>query len=114
MDGDKWQQMKDELKRKFEIEEEGVEDITMDTSDGPVKQGEADFVIMQTPLGKVKLALHKRPLVLDKKFISSHREGQAARTEYKFSDSEFTYKLHAYKWNDLDEEWEEIDAERFA
>jgi hypothetical protein len=114
MDIDKWLQLKENLKGRFDMEEEGTEDLMMDTSDGPVKHGESDFLVMQTPIGRVKLAMHKKPLVLDKKFISSHREGQAARTEYKFSETELTYKLHAYKWNDIDEDWNEIDAESFA
>jgi hypothetical protein len=114
MDIDKWEQLKDSLKKRFGIEDEGSEDLMMDTQDGPVKQGTANFLVMQTPIGKVKLSFQKKPLVLDKKFISSHREGQAARTEYQFSDTEFTFKLRAYKWNDIDDEWEEIDAENFS
>jgi hypothetical protein len=114
MDIDKWEQLKEELKRKFEIEEEGQEELIMDTQDGEVLRGTANFLIMATPVGRVKLAFEKKPLVLDKRFISSHRAGQAARTEYEMSDSEFTYKLKAYKWNDIDETWSEIDAEHFG
>jgi hypothetical protein len=114
MDMDKWEQLKENLKRKFEIEEEGREELTMDTQEGEVLKGSADFLIMTTPMGRVKLAFEKKPLVLNKKFHFSHRAGQAARTEYEMSDSEFTYKLRAYKWNDIDETWDEIDAEHFG
>jgi hypothetical protein len=106
--------LKESLKSRFQVEDEGTEDLMMDTQDGPVKQGTAEFMVMETPMGRVKLAFEKKPLVLDKKFIYSHRAGQAARTEYVFSDKEFTYKLRAYKWNDLDETWDEIDAESFG
>jgi hypothetical protein len=114
MDIDKWGELKESLKKKFEIEEEGREDLVVDTQDGEVLKGTADFLIMATPIGRVKLAFETKPLVLSKKFISSHRAGQAARTEYDMSDSEFTYKLKAYKWNDIDETWNEIDAEHFG
>ncbi len=114
MDIDRWLQLKESLKGKFSIDEEGLEDLIMDTQDGPVKQGVSEFLVMQTPMGRMKLACEKRPKVLDKKFIYSHRAGQSARTEYQFSETEFTYKLKAYKWNDMEEEWEEIDAESFA
>ncbi len=114
MDIDKWQQLKEDLTKRFGIEEEGKEDVMLETSDGSVKQGTRDYIIMQTPMGRVKLALEKRPMVLDKTVHFSHRAGQAARTDYEFSETEFTYKLHAYKWLDIDEEWDEIDAENFA
>ncbi|HYC80002.1 MAG TPA: hypothetical protein VEC17_03160 [Candidatus Binatia bacterium] len=114
MDINKWEQLKESLKQKFEIEDEGTEDLTMDTQDGEVVKGSANFVVMQTPVGKVKLSFEKKPLVLEKKEHFSHRAGQAARVEYVFSDKEFTYKLKAYKWNDIDEDWDEIDAENFS
>src|ERR1700741_3970300 len=105
MDIDRWQQVKESIKSKFQIEDEGTEDLMMDTQDGPVKQGVVEFLVAQTPMGKIKLGWEKRPLVLDKRFHFSHRAGQAARTEYAFSDTEFTYKLHAYKWDDIEDEW---------
>ncbi len=114
MDLDHWQQHKENIKSKFKIEEEGTEDLTMETQDGMVKQGTVEFIVAVTPMGKIKLAFEKRPVVLDKKFIYSHRAGQSARTEYEFSNSEFSYKLKAYKWNDLEDEWEEIDAANFS
>ncbi len=114
MDIDKWEQLKEELKRKFEIMSARTEDLIMDTQDGPVKQGTAEVLEISTPLGRVKLAYETRPLVLDKKFIYSHRAGQAARTEYEFSETEKTYKLKAYKWDDDNEEWKEIDASNFG
>jgi hypothetical protein len=113
MDIDRWEQLKTSLKGKFDVEEEGREDLTMDTQDGEVVTGSSDFMVMQTPVGRIKLALVKKPVVLGKKEHFSHRAGQAARVEYEFSESEFSHKLHAYKWNDMDEEWEEIDAENF-
>jgi hypothetical protein len=114
MDIDRWEQVRENIKAKFKILEQGTEDLNVETADGTVKQGTAEFLVVETPMGKIKVAFEKRPVVLDKKFIYSHRAGQAARTEYTHSDSEFSYKLKAYKWNDLDEQWEEIDASNFS
>lgn len=114
MDIDRWEQIRENIKAKFQVNEEGTEDLIMNTQDGPVKQGTAEFLIVQTAMGKIKLTFEKRPVVLDKKFIYSHRAGQSARTEYEFSDKEFSYKLKAYKWDDLEESWEEIDAASFS
>jgi|SRR3989338_9200452 len=114
METDKWEGLKEEIKRKFKILEEKTEDILGETAEGLVKQGIAEILVLETPMGKIKLARENRPVVLDKKFIYSHRAGQAARTEYKFSDSEFSHKLKVYKWDDDDEDWKEIDANTFA
>lgn len=120
MDLDRWEQIKENIKRKFKVIKEGTEDLIVATSEGEVKSGKAEFLVAETPMGKIKLALEKRPVVLDKKFIYSHRSGQSARTEYEFSDTEFSYKLKAYKWSDDDDpdasvggSWKEIDAGNF-
>jgi hypothetical protein len=114
MDIDQFEQLRENIRRKFEVEEEGTEDLMGETADGLVKQGTAEFLVVTTPLGRIKLSLEKRPVVLDKKFIYSHRAGQAARTEYEFSDTEFSYRLKAYKWDDIEEKWDEIDASNFS
>lgn len=114
MDIDKWEQLKEELGRKFKISEETTEDLTVHTQDGEVKNGKAEVLVVETPMGRIKLAFESRPLVLDKKMIYSHRAGQTARTEYEFSETEKTHKLKAYKWNDDLDEWKEIDAGNFA
>jgi hypothetical protein len=114
METDKWEGLKEETKRKFKVLEEGTEDLLIQTSEGLIKQGVAEFMVFESPLGKIKLVRENRPVVLDKKFIYSHRAGQAARTEYKFSDSEFSHKLKVYKWDDDEDDWKEIDAAAFA
>ncbi len=114
MDIDQWQQLKDKVTARFPAEEEGEEDLIMDTRAGEVKKGTAEFIVITTPVGRIKLSFQKKPMVLDKKEHFSHRAGEAPRTEYIFSDTEFTYKLHAYKWNERDEDWDEIDAEHFS
>lgn len=114
MDIDKWEQLKEEIGRKFKVLEHKTEDLIVHTQDGEIKNGTADVLILETPMGQVKLSFETRPVVMDKKFIFSHRAGQAARTEYEYSDTEKSYKLRAYKWDDLNEEWKEIDAGNFA
>lgn len=117
MQDDKWEALKEELKRKFKVEEIGFEDLIMETGDGPVVQGKTEFLIFGTPLGKIKLARESKPVVLDKKEFYSHQQGKAARIEYKFSETEFSHKVKAYKYNDdYDDEkdqWKEIDATAF-
>jgi len=114
MQDDKWEQLKEELKRKFTVEDEGTEDLIVETEQGPRKQGTLEFLVFESPVGKVKLVRESKPVVLDKKFIYSHRAGQAARTEYELSETEFSHKLRAYKWSEADDDWKEMDASAFA
>jgi hypothetical protein len=114
MTDEKWEELKEETKRKFKVEEEDREDLIMEVENELVKQGFVEFIIFDSPLGRIKLARESRPVVLDKKFIYSHRAGAAARTEYEFSDTELSHKLKVYKWSDDNDKWQEIDAEAFS
>ncbi len=112
MTQERWSQIKSTVAKQFGIAEEGVEDLIVDTADGPVKQGEAEYVIFDGPLGRLKLQLQKKPRLEDKIFHYSHRAGTAARVEYKFSEDETVLTLKAYKFTD-DDEWKEIDSSTF-
>src|SRR6266566_3949454 len=114
MQDDKWEALKEELKRKFKVEDEHFEDLMVQTADGPVVSGKAEVIIFETPMGKVKLARESKPVVLGKKEFYSHQQGKAARVEYEFSDTEFSHKIKAYKWDDDNDEWKEIDAAAFG
>ena len=114
MDTDRWEQIKENIRKNFKVVEETTEDLMVHTQDGEVKNGTAEILIVESPMGRIKLAYESRPVVLDKKFIYSHRAGQAARTEYEYSDTEFSHKIKAYKWSDETDEWKEIDASHFA
>jgi len=114
MQDDKWEGLKEELHRKFQVEDEHFEDLVVETADGPVVSGKVEVLIFPTPLGRIKLTRESKPVVLDKKEFYSHQQGKAARVEYTFSETEFSHKIKAYKWNDDNEEWKEIDAGSFG
>ncbi|OGE80251.1 MAG: hypothetical protein A2660_00055 [Candidatus Doudnabacteria bacterium RIFCSPHIGHO2_01_FULL_45_18] len=121
---EKWEALKEELHRKFKVEDEHFEDLVMQTGDGPVVQGQAEIIIFsakggsasggELPFSKIKLVRESKPVVLDKKMIYSHQQGKSARTEYKFSETEKSYKIKAYKWDDYNDDWKEIDAAGFG
>lgn len=116
MTPERWQQIKNTVKKQFVLEDEGREDLLVNTAEGQVKQGEAEFVIFESPAlgGRTKLQFQKKPRVEEKKFHYSHRQGDSARVEYKFSETEMVYNFKAYKWDEGEEEWKEIDAASFA
>ncbi|OGE78994.1 MAG: hypothetical protein A2751_00855 [Candidatus Doudnabacteria bacterium RIFCSPHIGHO2_01_FULL_46_14] len=114
MTPEKWEQIKDIVKKQFALEDQGTEDLIHETGDGPVKLGVAEFVVFEGPLGRMKLQFGQKPKVEGKKYHYSHQQGQGARVEYKFSDSELVNTFKVYKWNDMEDEWKEIDAEKFS
>ncbi len=127
MTPDRWQQIKQTVKKQFSLEEQGVEDLLVNTAEGQVKQGKAEFVIFSArgarlPVGqgsafggeKLKLQFQKKPRLEEKKYHFSHRQGDSAQVEYKFSETEMVYNLKAYKWDETQEEWKEINASNFG
>ncbi len=114
MTPERWEQIKTTVKKSFAVEDEGTEDLLVDTAEGQVKQGAAEFLVFKSPLGRTKLQFQQKPKLEEKKFHYSHRQGNAARVEYKFSESEFVYTFKAYRWDEVSEEWKEIEAEGFT
>jgi len=114
MSPDKWEEVKLSIAKNFSVEDRGTEDLLVETAEGTVKQGEAEFVVFEGPLGRMKLQFGQKPKVEGKKYHYSHQQGQGARVEYKFSDSELVNTFKVYKWNDMEDEWKEIDAEKFS
>lgn len=111
---EKWEQLKEMVKKQFTLEEEGREDLLVETGEGMVKQGEAEFIVFESPLGRTKLELQKKPRLEEKKYHYSHQQGSSARVEYKFSEDEIVLTLKAYKWDDTGDEWREIDSGTFG
>ena len=83
----------------------------MDIGEGTVKQGEQNILVVQTPAGKIKLAREIRPRVLEKKLHYTHQQGKSATMEYKFSETEKTYRLRFSKWDENEFDWQELKAE---
>lgn len=113
MVNEKWEELVEAAKKHFKNVTLTQEDLIMDTQDGPVKQGTQDVLIFENAAGKFKLARENKPVVLDKKELYSHRAGQSAQTQYKFSETEFSHKLRVYKEIDYDE-WEEVTLDKLG
>jgi len=72
-----------------------------------------EFIIFKGPLGRMKLEFITKPLILDKKTTYSRRIGSETAIEYIYSEDEKTHKLMAYKWDDFQNDWAEIDPNSF-
>lgn len=107
MNLEKWLDIKSIAKDKFEVlsetEEEGEDGV-----------GTVQLFEFEGPLGRMKLEFISKPRILDKKTTYSNRIGSEMKVNYVYSEDEVVHQLHAYKWNEVANDWEEIDAAAFA
>ena len=105
MSPEKWEQIKGEIKDNFQVEENNKEHVE--------EQGGIDieYIIFQGPMGKMKLEFVTKPVIIDKKTNYSLRIGSESRVEYIYSDTEKSYHLYAFKWDEEEGEWTEIDSD---
>ncbi len=103
MNDDKWFDVVDRVKEKFEI----LESEKRELDPGP---GSIEFIVFQGPLGKVKLERISKPLVLDTKTLGSKRMGSQASVEFIYSDTEKSQTFNAYLWNEAADDWKKIDG----
>jgi hypothetical protein len=114
MTDDKWQELVDMAQKNFKGAKLSREDLIMNTPDGPQKRGTQDILVFQHPSGpRYKLVRENKPVVLEKKELFSHRAGQSAQTQYKFSQDQFSHKLRVFKEVDFDE-WEEVTLDKLG
>ena len=108
MTDEKWQQLVETAQKNFKGVKLYAEDLILETQDGPQKKGTQDVLEFGLPQGgKYRLVRENKPIVLEKKELYSHRAGQTAQTQYKFSATEFSHRLRVYKEVDFDD-WEEV------
>lgn len=110
MNDEKWEALIEQVKSKFGEIELWSEDLLVETGEGLAKQGTQDILEFGSELGNIRIVRENKPVLLDKKMHFSHRQGDSARTEYVFSDSEFSHKIAVYREDD-NGEWRKIDAD---
>ena len=104
MTPEKWQNIIGNIKDNFKVEDEGSEHLE---EEGGV---DIEYIVFQGPLGRMRLEFVSKPVVLDKKTLYSRRIGSETKVEYVYSETERTYNLTAYKWDDDKNEWTEVEA----
>jgi hypothetical protein len=111
MTDERWEQFVETAQSRFEEVGISMEKL-IDDHDNEVENGTANVVEFTMPQtsDRYRIVRENRPAVLDKKQHYSHRQGDTARTEYVFSDTEFSHKVRVYKEDNYGE-WEEVRAE---
>ncbi len=111
MNDEKWLDIIDLIDQKFEVIDKTRQDNPIGDDLDPEKTTETvESVIFNGPLGKMKVERTIRPVIIDKKSHYSKRMGDRARVEYEFSETEKTYKFLVYKWDEIKNDWQEMDS----
>jgi hypothetical protein len=108
MNLEKWQDILGNIKDNFKYENESEEHLD---DEGGVDVHSIEF---QGPLGRMRLEYISKPVILDKKTTYSKRIGSETQVDYVYSDTEKSGKLMIYKWDESQDDWVEVDAEKFS
>lgn len=103
MSPDKWQQIKTQIQNTFKEVQ-----FLNEKLEAP-EVGEKEMILFDGPLGEMKLEYLIRPVVLDKRTHGSRRIGSVPEVEYVYSQDEFTHTMRAYKWDESQDDWLEIN-----
>lgn len=104
MSPERWQEIIGNIKDNFSVIDKGSEHLT---EGGGV---DIEYIIFQGPLGKMRLEFISKPIIIDKKTTYSRRIGSETKVDYVYSQEEKSHLLKAYKWDEDQEEWIEIEA----
>lgn len=108
MQPEKWEIIKGNIKDNFKVTDDGKEKIE---EEGGI---DIEFIEFNGPLGKMRLEYITKPVVLDRKTTYSKRIGSETKVDYVYSGEEKSYIMQAYKWDDNDEMWVEMESSMFA
>ena len=108
MQPEKWNQIKGRIKDNFPVREEGVQRLE---DEGGV---DIEYIEFSGPLGLMRLEYVSKPVVLDKKTVYSKRIGSETKVDYVYSETERSHQMTAYKWDDSQEDWLEMDGAMFG
>ena len=99
---EKWYYLVEEIEEKFGVEEKTTEEI-------PERRTKIETVVFTGAGGKMKLERTSKAIVLEKQMKYSTRIGGETQEKYVFSDTEKSYRVQLYEWNEATGTWEEID-----
>jgi len=104
---DRWQDLRESIREKYDIEEEKI-----NKNDDGI--GTCETIVFIGPGGRIRLELLKRPVRLGAKTSYSKRIGSDVAVEYQYSDTDESITLKAYRFIKDDDEWEEIHSHDFS
>ena len=107
MTEEKWVKIINNIKDNFALEDEGEQHID---DEGGV---DIKFIVFKGPLGRMRLEYIIKPVILDKKTTYSRRIGSETKVDYVYSEEDKSHQMIAYKWDEGQDDWLEMDAGAF-
>ena len=107
MKEERWEEVRDLIKKQFTIDYEGVEDL----EDSP---GSMEVMEFEGPLGLMRVEYVSKPRQIGRKVHGSKRIGAESREEVLFSDTDTVSHLLVYVHDDEEGTWNEMDADLFG
>jgi len=104
---EKWYYLIEEIDEKFGIEKSDVEEI-------PERRTKVESVVFTGAGGKMKLERTTRAVIVDKQTKYSRRIGGDTQEKYVYSDTDKTYRVQLYKWDEATHTWEEIEFRKLG
>lgn len=104
MTDEKWQETKGKIKDSFEVLDERIEDFV----DEP---GTIETIEFVGPLGRMRLERTSKPLVVGERAVGARRIGSQKTIQKEYSAEEKVHYIKAYKFDEGNEEWTEIEIE---
>ncbi len=107
MTPEKWINTVNDIKDKFPTRNEG--ELLIEEEGGI----EVKFIEFDGPIGKMRLEFIAKPVIIDRKTNFSKRIGSETQVTYVYSTEEKSYKMIAYKWNNYEDDWIEMETGMF-
>ena len=108
MTRDKWLNIVDMVEAKFGIHKDYKEPLDDDVP------GEKHVIEFNGPMGKIKLEWVEKARLKDTKTLYSDRIGSGVKINKVYDEEERVNYMNAYKWDEIKEEWERIEAGMFG
>ena len=103
MTPEKWQSTKAQIQSVFKDVEVSQEELA------EPDRGQIEILEFVGPLGRMRLEYTTKPLIIDKQVAGSRRIGSHHEVKYVFSETEISHIFKAYKWDEEQADWLEID-----
>lgn len=108
MHDDKWKDALDHITERFTIFEQGTEPLP------EYPNGKREFIVFQSPLGKVRLERTTKPRTTGQRAVTSRRIGGTTKVESLYDLHDMVHFITASRWDDGAGTWHEIDASGFG
>ncbi|MBI4449731.1 hypothetical protein HY634_01615 [Candidatus Uhrbacteria bacterium] len=108
MTDDKWQDALDRIQERFTIYEQGSEPLP------EYPNGKCEFIVFQSPIGKVRLERVTKPRTVGERAVTSRRIGGATKVESQYDLHDMVHFVNATRWDEGASTWREVDASGFG